>query len=560
MEALILLGLIGLGYSANDDNNNVKRKIEPYKNIQKKNEEDEFLEGEMIHNFINSTSDVTTYVDSEQCADPDGLIFSDQLDAYVNSNDFLTDDRGIAPQPYFKGTQAPLINLANNDRFLETQGGYTAVNKQPKVETSLFFNPEPQNIYGEQFDGAVAEQNRYITSDIKTNELPFEQQQIVPILEKSLLNREISAISAKARSIDALRTLNNPKVSYEGRVLPGGGISRRGEEGRVFKNLIDTTVETGPERNLISVTAVQAATLRPEEILPNTNRQFLNKPLMGSAAPQNGVGGQSQRPEVFRGMRQQLTNDTKRNMGSHISGNINYDDLGYELNSNERDVTSERTHQSNVGTTVQAEMVGIQDDIKHSIKETTIDNPNKQGYVSTSTNKPETHLLDNVRHSIKETTIDNPNKQGYVSTSTNKPETHLLDNVRPSLKETVDFSWSGPASSNINENVSRESSLTSRTNPTKELLSKGRSFGPQGQKVLNHNVNVDIVKRESDYIQKQSTDVDKVYQRLNPYNKQEFTKNKIYNDDSDILLEQINPDILDPFRNNPYTKPLIAST
>ena len=92
------------------------------------------------------------------------------------------------------------------------------------------------------------------------------------------------------------------------------------------------------------------------------------------------------------------------------------------------------------------------------------------------------------------------------------------------------------------------------------MLSKGRSFGPQGQKVLNHNVNVDIVKRESDYIQKQSTDVDKVYQRLNPYNKQEFTKNKIYNDDSDILLEQINPDILDPFRNNPYTKPLIAST
>jgi len=527
MEALILLGLIGLGYSANDNNSNIKRKIEPYINIQKKHEEDEFLEGEMIHNFINSTSDVDTYVASEKCGDSDGLLFSDQLDAYINSDDFLTDDRGITPQPYFKGTQAPLINLANNDRFLETQGGFTAVNRQPKVETSLFFNPEPQNIYGEQFEGAVAEQNRYVTSDIRTNELPFEQQQVVPILEKSLLNREISATAAKARSIDALRTLNNPKVSYEGRVLPGGGISRRGEEGTVNKNLIDTTVETGPERNLISVTAVQAATLRPEEIIPNTNRQFLNKPLMGSAAPQNGVGGEELRPEVFRGMRQQLQNDTKRNMGSHVSGNMNYDDLGFKFNSNERDVTTQRTHQSNVGTTVQAEMVGIQDTIKHS---------------------------------IKETTIDNPNKQGYVSTSTNKPQTHLMDNVRPSLKETVDFSWSGPASSSINENVSRESSLTSRTNPTKEILSKGRAFGPQGQKVLNHNVNVDIVKRESDYIQKQNTDVDKIYQRLTPHSKQEFTKNKIYNDDSDILLEQINPDILDPFRNNPYTKPLVAST
>jgi len=526
MEALILLGLIGLGYSANG-NNKTMHNIEPYVNIQKKNEEDEISEGEVIHNFINSTSDVETYVESETFNNPSGLLFSDQLDAYINSDDFLTDDRGITPLPYFKGTQAPLINLDNNDRFLETQGGYTAVHKQSKEETPLFFNPEPQNIYGEQFDGAVAEQNRYVASEIRTNELPFEQQQVVPILEKSLLNREISATASKARSIDALRTLNNPKVSYEGRVLPGGGISKRGEEGVVNKNTVDTTVETGPERNLVSVTAVQAASLRPEEIIPTTNRQFLNRPLMGSAAPQNGVGGEELRPEVFRGMRQQLNNDTKRNMGGNISGNMNYDKLGYEFGANERDVTSERTHQSNVGTTVQAEMSGIQDDI---------------------------------RHSIKETTIDNPNKQGYVSTSTNKPKSQLFDNVRPSLKETVDFSWSGPASSSINENVSRESSLTSRTNPTKELLSKGRSFGPQGQKLLNHDVNVDIVKRESDYIQKQNTDVDKIYQRINPYNKQEFTKKKIYNDDSDILLEQINPDILDPFRNNPYTKPLIGST
>lgn len=527
MEALILLGLIGLGYTANNNNENtIKRNIEPYMNIQKKNEEDEFLEGEAIHSFINNTSDVGTYIESPLDVDNDGLLFSDQLDAYISADDFLTDDRGITPLPYFKGTQAPLINLDNNDRFLETQGGFSAVYRQPKEETPLFFNPEPQNIYGEQFTGPVADQNRYVNSNLRTSELPFEQQQVVPILEKSLVNREISQQAAEKRSIDALRTLNNPKVSYEGRVLPGGGISRRGETGIVNKNLVDTTVETGPERNLVSVTAVQAAALRPEEILPNTNRQFLNKPLMGSAAPQKGVTGEAQRPEVFRGMRQQFKNDTKRNMGSHINGNIDYDKLGYQFGANERDVTSERTYQSNVGTTVQAEMMGIQDDIKHSIKETTINNPNKQGYVSTATNKPETQLLDNVRHT---------------------------------LKEASDFSWTGQASSSINANVSREANLNSRTNPTKELLSKGRSFAPQGQKVLNTDVNLNIIKRESDYIQKEHPEVDKVYQRLNPYNKDEFTKNKIYNDDSDILLEQINPDILDPFRNNPYTKALSVS-
>jgi hypothetical protein len=175
MEALILLGLIGLGYTANNNNENtIKRNIEPYMNIQKKNEEDEFLEGEAIHSFINNTSDVGTYIESPLDVDNDGLLFSDQLDAYISADDFLTDDRGITPLPYFKGTQAPLINLDNNDRFLETQGGFSAVYRQPKEETPLFFNPEPQNIYGEQFTGPVADQNRFVNSNLRTSELPFE--------------------------------------------------------------------------------------------------------------------------------------------------------------------------------------------------------------------------------------------------------------------------------------------------------------------------------------------------------------------------------------------------
>lgn len=527
MEALILLGLIGIGYNSsknnnnnfNNNNNNIKEYLTNNDNKKK------IKEGEIIHNFINNTSDVDTYVPEQNCGDNDSLLFSDNLDAYVNANDFLTNDQGIAPQPYFKGTQAPLINLDNNDRFLETQGGYNAVYKQRKEETPLFFKPTPQNIYGEQFDGPVADQNRYVTSNIRTNELPFEQQLVAPILEKSLINREISQTSAKARSIDALRTLNNPKVSYEGRVLPGSGISRRGEEGTVRKNKVDTTVKTGPERNLVSVTDVKASMLRPEQIISETNRQYLNKPLIGSAAPQRGVVGEEKRPEVFKGMKQQLSTDTNRNVKSEISGNLDYNKLGYKAYPNERQVTENRTHQLNVGTSVQGNMMGIQDEIKHS---------------------------------IKETTINNPNKQGYVSTSTNRPQTKLLDSIRPSLKETVNHSWSGPARSSLDANSSRESSLNSRTNPTKELLSKGRSFNLEGQKLLNHNINLDIVKNESDYIQKEHNEVDKVYQKILPYKENDFTKKKNHLNDANILLEQINPDNLDPFKNNPYTKPLNA--
>ena len=49
-----------------------------------------------------------------------------------------------------------------------------------------------------------------------------------PIDANSKLNRDIDQAIANSRSIDTLRTLNNQKVSYEGRVIRGEKINKRG--------------------------------------------------------------------------------------------------------------------------------------------------------------------------------------------------------------------------------------------------------------------------------------------------------------------------------------------
>ena len=49
------------------------------------------------------------------------------------------------------------------------------------------------------------------------------------------------------KSVDELRTLNNPKLTYKGKVLAGKNTSQRGMEGKVFKHTPDTFYTNTPD-------------------------------------------------------------------------------------------------------------------------------------------------------------------------------------------------------------------------------------------------------------------------------------------------------------------------
>ena len=81
--------------------------------------------------------------------------------------------------------------------------------------------------------------------------------------------------------------------------------------------------------------------------------------------------------------RQQLESDTIRNaVGTDVYSDGDHRMDSYNVYANEREVTSERTHQSNVLSNVPDQTVQLQDDIKRTVKETTLDPANPEGYFS----------------------------------------------------------------------------------------------------------------------------------------------------------------------------------
>ena len=120
------------------------------------------------------------------------------------------------------------------------QGGSHAFRPR-KQEIGQFFELEKDygNVFGNQFNGPNADTSRYVGSMERRNELPFEQERVSHIDQKSEINRDIDLAYAQRNSVDAIRTLNNLKESYGGKVLSGKGIDHRGLEGEVFQHKPD---------------------------------------------------------------------------------------------------------------------------------------------------------------------------------------------------------------------------------------------------------------------------------------------------------------------------------
>jgi hypothetical protein len=57
-----------------------------------------------------------------------------------------------------------------------------------------------------------------------------------------------------------------------------------------------------------------------------------------------------------------------------------------------------------------------------------------------------------------------------------------------------------------------------------------------------------------------TTGLDKVYQKLSKDFACQLTRDKFQLDDAELLIEQINPDLLNPFRENPFTHSLASAS
>tara|TARA_A100001015_G_scaffold253719_1_gene294105 strand:- start:668 stop:2548 length:1881 start_codon:yes stop_codon:yes gene_type:complete len=625
MEAVILVGLIGAGLMINKDKStpiekNVNKEVNfpsmdnTYESIYHDKTQDEIRK--LAEKRFNDSQQPGNTVNFQKTKENHGLeiplndlidkqdniegfknyakyTFSNSAGGFISNEDFLTNDQGIKVAPFFS-SQSPNVNFDDSRQLERTQGRIEGSRSKREVSGNAFFDlvRDSGNVFGNTFDSHRADQTRYDNGSIRNNELPFVQERIAPIDSMSNFNREIGQTIANRRNIDNLRTVNDPKLTYEGRVLPGKGFDQRGKEGEVFKYNPETYYENNPNKWFVTNGAFLAKSERPEQILPDTNRKYFNKGEFGPAAPAVQENGEL-RGKYKRTLRQQLGSDTMRNAGSEVPIlNNNMNQQGYKALPNERQVTELRTYDSNLKTDVASQMVGLQDKAKNTKKQTTIDSANN-GYLGNNVDASTKRQYDSVRVTKKQTTIDSANN-GYLGNNigalTTKPyeapewttkdstqfeytgnagaiagingqTTKPYDAPDWTVKDSTHFSYGGNAGASVIGDMSKTNYMNAETNPTKEIISQGRAPTLNNTKVANgmDTINMDIKKMDVDYMNHRLNGVDKVYGVIPQDNTCEITSMKDRLEDNSIA-NRIDPNLLNPFKQNPYTQPLNSFT
>ena len=163
-------------------------------------------------------------------------------------------------------------------------------------------------------------------------------------------------------------------------------------------------------------------------------------------------------------------------------------------------------------------------------------------------------LQDGVRITKKQTTINSKNN-GNIHGGYHKSE---LGYQAPELtvKDTTLFEHTGIAGGAVVGDMSNTNYMNAETNPNKEIISQGRAPTLNNTKVVNgaEHTNMDIKKLNIDYINQRENGLTKVYSETPVDNNCEITTMK---DNPDyVISDRIDPNLLNPFKENPYTQPL----
>ena len=406
MEGLILLGILGGGYILNKDaeeshsthlelqpplNQGSHHSIYDLHNFKDSKQYEEQLVRQKYNEAMKGDSKVIDSLNMEgrntlrNTVPNDENLFDSLSGSKISREEFLQNDQGITVEPFIAGSGSTQINLAENNQLQRHQGYNRREPNESKTELGRFFPLENNlaNVYGNSDAGEYVNKARFDAGMYRKNELPFEQEQIPHIDEKSEINRDVGLLYAQRNTVDNQRTLSNPKLSYGGKVLSGKGFDKRGSHGEVFKHLPNQDYENTADKWLVTSGAITGDAIRPEQIIKPTNRSFFNEGKLGPAAPAIAKAVE-ERPMYKKTTNQQLTTDTVRNASmDNTQGDDDHNKDSFFAYPNERDITSERTHEGHFKSVINAETIGIQDSMKPTIKETT-HLENRNGFVGTS--------------------------------------------------------------------------------------------------------------------------------------------------------------------------------
>ena len=442
--------------------------------------------------------------------------------------------------PFFGSKLTQNMNLDNNisqrklEMFTGTDEYTSGVGKKeqkplfkPTMNTGGYINGKPVDM--------DRQLNRYDNGNKKPTELPFEQIRVGPGLNQGYTDKPSGGFQQLdkrdyliPKSIDELRTKNNPKLQYRKPVIFGkNGVDRRTDQGEVYKHRPDKFYINSQDRYFVTTGKDLKSTQRPTILVKDTNRQSTTTDYYGIARGDDNV--------------------------------IDYGLSSMEAPTTERELTGVRTHIMNATKYVKALIAPLLDVMKPSRKEYCEAN-NYLSNFATNVSKLQVYDPNDIaKITIKETTSENNNQVGYFGNKL-KSIVYDPDDIPQTTKKdmTQDDNHFGPAKTvimtapksqadmmNVNLNEVREGTLKLRE-PTKCNVSL-----TNGGDVMN----IDIQKLEKDRENQRKMFGNKVYGQIKTIHENQITKNKSQLDNKSFA-NRIDSVMVKAHTENPFTHPL----
>ena len=410
---------------------------------------------------------------------------------------------------------------------------------------------------------------------------PYSEQQVGPGLNKGYTSQPSggfnSGVEARQqwlpKTVDQLRSETNPKVTFglanhEG---PANSIIKKPSDkytqGRVEKNRPDTFYFNHPDRWFTTTGQEKAQRVRSEEPLQPVNRPSTAREYFGAGGGEvYGAEGNRTRPQTIPSKKIALEGPVKHPGAAHnlnyATGwkNLEYDygKNGFVSRPNARTTTEQQEAFGIVGGWIKAVVAPVMDVLRPSRKENVIGNLRPTGNAGGAYGVNQARVwnpADRTKTTIKEQTIVN-NRDSAASYTYGIPRgAYTVTETQPitNQRETTSCMAMGGAGATpwASAGPVYDAAYNAHINSNREELCVNHP-NQGGMSILNSNMNIKSSKIGSMQPCEGPINMPKQPAQIANYGKISYNNNR----DSTIELQRTNPQLLTPFRNNPYSQSL----
>jgi hypothetical protein len=455
IEVYVALSLLGIGYFINKNKknkinvkDNVKRKVKDNvkdnikdsdnsfkrniyeSNMQQKVKKDEATKGKILYDE-NIKQKKTQKYDSVSNPYNKQSEISGKFSNMTHNN----------MVPFFKGT---MNKMQNKSPFLESFTGNSEVYKNKSAVESLFV-PQKDITTGMGVNTDLY-QGRFQKSVLMNNVTPVPQILVGKGIGQGYDSKPVGGFQqlderdyVMPRTVDELRAKNNPKLTFEGKIIDGQKHTKRANVPKIDKNKAETFYKNDKSRYFTTTGDQIKQSVTPCIEVKYTTRPDTNTSYKGNAFLKKKDGTHPDELAPYSTFRQKLktpdpSNAALTNIGKGCSYNHGKDSI--LIYNNQRDITSEKTYEGNVMSIVKSITSPIVDMLKINKKEYTVEHPREKGHMQSYIQKQTLQKEDIARTTIKETLLQETTKNNLQGST----KLHVYDPndiARTTIKETL---------------------------------------------------------------------------------------------------------------------------